>query len=645
MPNQFNITNRGIFILFFAYAKSMKFVKNANSSGFGIAYTLFKLIGLATIGVCVFYASASVDAFFNFGRILMKKSVVSVIVGIIVTIVFSFGIIVSAEDVLDGTTGGGGGGSSPSGSGSVIKPSTPNDVAEYAFTADISEADSVLYMDFVAPTATTGKYMIINAYKNNSVVGRKVLPVNFTDKLVLMGCTDKPANLKINVWDSLANIKPIADYTDFDSKEENGVQTFSPTKGFPVRYPVSNSVIKGQIAFVTAIGEYEIEVLNSDGSKTIYNFADTIAVKENESVKEISDGILVDGTEKVAKSLVAEYIQNLVKAEKTTENFAKRIISYKANSAGKITEISFSAKGKDIGLSYVAETTMKEFDAETKMLGDYRLIDSAIVFHTPMDKSISEYKAYDSTIFKSGEKYEVAYLNIDERNNVGIVIITNIVAESIIGGDTLAIVTGSTITTNEEGKNVISVSFLKDKAEETLIVDANSKINDVENNMFKRGSVFDYVLNSKGEISEAVFCGLSQEDVLTWQEVKANADTIPTKKTDDTYYTYIGGYVVRKSGSTLIISNSFNATSGDKVNIPSTANIYTMDVVKSKVAPLATTIGDVVACKYYTENGYDYAEEGADTFVLIKYIDKEIVDVIAYYGFAPSTEPNDKGLL
>ena len=68
----------------------------------------------------------------------MKKSVVSVIVGIIVTIVFSFGIIVSAEDVLDGTTGGGGGGSSPSGSGSVIKPSTPNDVAEYAFTADIS---------------------------------------------------------------------------------------------------------------------------------------------------------------------------------------------------------------------------------------------------------------------------------------------------------------------------------------------------------------------------------------------------------------------------------------------------------------------------------------------------------------------------
>ena len=90
----------------------------------------------------------------------------------------------------------------------------------------------------------------------------------------------------------------------------------------------------------------------------------------------------------------------------------------------------------------------------------------------------------------------------------------------------------------------------------------------------------------------------------------------------------------------------FHINSNKTPNPISGSSLFdSMDVVKSKVAPLATTIGDVVACKYYTENGYDYAEEGADTFVLIKYIDKEIVDVIAYYGFAPSTEPNDKGLL
>ena len=70
----------------------------------------------------------------------------------------------------------------------------------------------------------------------------------------------------------------------------------------------------------------------------------------------------------------------------------------------------------------------------------------------------------------------------------------------------------------------------------------------------------------------------------------------------------------------------------------STANIYTIDVTRYKVIPKVATIDDIVPCKYYTENGVDYAEENADTYVLIKYIGDEIVDVIAYYGFAPYTE-------
>ena len=61
--------NRGIFILFFGDTNFMKFDKNANSYEIGMGYTpfIFK-IGLATTGVCVFYALTSVGAFFNLGR-------------------------------------------------------------------------------------------------------------------------------------------------------------------------------------------------------------------------------------------------------------------------------------------------------------------------------------------------------------------------------------------------------------------------------------------------------------------------------------------------------------------------------------------------------------------------------------------------
>ncbi len=570
----------------------------------------------------------------------MKKSVVSVIVCIILTIVFLLGTTVSSAEV------SGGGGGRPSGGGTVIIPSTPENASGYAFTADISEANNVLYMDLAVPTATSGKYMIINAYKNKSVVGRKTLPVNFTDKLVLMGCTDKPDNLKINVWDSLANIKPIADYTEFESTEENGVQIFAPTKGFPVRYPVSNSVTKSHIAFVTAIGafglwdgttEYEIEVLNSDGSIVVYTFADTITVKENENIKEISNGVLVDGIEKVSKSLVAEYIESLITTEKTTENFAKRIISYNANAAGKITEISFSAKGKDTGLSYVAETTMQHYDAETKMLGNYSISNETIIFYIPTDKNKSEYDVISIDELIQDGKYEVAYLDINDENNAGLLLITD--KKNIMGGDTVAVVKNSYYTVDEEGCKIISVNFLQNGEGISLSVDANAEINNLESNMFEKGAVFEYTVNANGKINNAKFCGLLQTDVLTWQEVKANAETIVTIKTQDEPVTYIGGYVIDKIGSAITLSNQFNAVSGSKIDIPLTANVYIIDVARTRINPIADNIGSIVACKYYTENGYDYAEDGEDTFVLIKYIGDEITDVIAYYGFAPSTDP------
>ena len=56
-----------------------------------------------------------------------------------------------------------------------------------------------------------------------------------------------------------------------------------------------------------------------------------------------------------------------------------------------------------------------------------------------------------------------------------------------------------------------------------------------------------------------------------------------------------------------------------------------MDVTKSKVIPAVAAIGDVTKVVYNAAN--NELDENEDTYVLIKYVDKEIVDVVAYKGF------------
>ena len=58
-----------------------------------------------------------------------------------------------------------------------------------------------------------------------------------------------------------------------------------------------------------------------------------------------------------------------------------------------------------------------------------------------------------------------------------------------------------------------------------------------------------------------------------------------------------------------------------------------MDVTRTKITPAKASIGDVTKVRTYTDDdGKDYLEEDEDTYVIIKYVDKTIVDVVAYKG-------------
>lgn len=397
-----------------------------------------------------------------------------------------------------------------------------------------------------------------------------------------------------------------------------------------IAYTEADNALTGNLAFIQAMGEfesmgkteYEVEVLNKDGSVVIYNLAENVTVKNNNTL-----------VGKETKAQVADRIEALIGADNSTA-YAKRIITYKANASGKITAISFAVEAEAEGLSYVAGSDEEEFDASVSALGNFGVTDSTVIFYLPVEGGVDEddFQVATISMLVDEKEYDAAYLDIDEDKNAGVVVITSD-SISIADGSALALVTGSVISTNEDGDRVIRVTFLQDGESKTLDVDAEADINDVDENPFTRGAIFEYSVNAAGDIDDAEFCGTGAT-AFGWADVFAkseSAEKFATKKTGNADYTYIAGYVVAKSGSTLTLATSYAAESGDRVAIPSSANIYVMDVTKSKVIPEAKAIGDVTKVVYNAAN--NELDENEDTYVLIKYVDKEIVDVVAYKGF------------
>ncbi len=417
---------------------------------------------------------------------------------------------------------------------------------------------------------------------------------------------------------------------------------FSPYSTGEIQQPPETIDIPGTLAFMTRFGsyissdeeKYEIELMNSDGNTVGYTLCNNVSVTYN-------------GFEKstLKSSEVAEIISSLLENTASPKNYAKRMISYSVN-ADEIYEINFSVEGINGGLSYYASNSSYadyKYDEKTKTIGPFGVTDKTTIFYLPSNEwegaMYDEFRVLNISHLQDGAKYTTAYLDIDKDGNAGIMIITAIATNG--GNDSLAIVTKSSIQKNSNNEDVIAVTFLKDGEDQTLLVDADSDINDIENNPFVRGSLFEYCLNFDGEIEEAAFCGTYDSIAFTPANVKAAADAgdvFKIQKLGNMKFEYIAGYVVGKSGSTLILNTDFATHNGYKILIPQDANIYTIDFSKAKIVPEVASIGDIVACKYYTDGNYAYAEKYADTYVLIKYINDVIVDVIAYTGFEPSKQ-------
>ncbi len=400
------------------------------------------------------------------------------------------------------------------------------------------------------------------------------------------------------------------------------------------------ATLKGNLAFITRAGDYtsygekayEIELMNKDGSIVSYELADKVRVDD-----------AADTT--VAKEVYDNKIAVLFgDAKKTTLDFAGRVVTYKANASGKITAINFATKtAKGEGLAFVdvakddkdAETT-QTFDSSTNSFDKYVVNDSTVVFYVPTDEEIDDYNVATTNMFKDNKKYKLTFLDIvDGIANVAIVTEG---AASVSDESALAIVTGSRDTVDEEGNDVVSVTFLQNGEEKTLFVDPEStKTSSLSTANFAKGVVFEYGVNAKDYIDDVKFVAEFNDKTLTG-DVKVVAGLDRVANSD---YCYVAGWVVSKSGSTIGLAGSATAEAANLINIDGVTNVYAIDATASKIKPVLSSIGDITKTiqlkdKEGNITGVDSVDgDKITTYVLIKYVEKTIVDIVVINGMNP----------
>lgn len=486
---------------------------------------------------------------------------------------------------------------------------------------------------------------------------------------------------------TIANIANTSKYPVMKTGNEG---TFYLDSVGQVAFFEGTSALSGNLAFIRRAGsytsnwdstktEYEIELINKDGSIGVYTIAENVTVKLNDkdayidSTSEVKDLATFKGTVgdksydntdedktndkdpyKQSKDAVGGALTALATATASEEAYAKRVITYKANSANEIVAVTFAEKGTGEGLVYETVTTPVEYDAEVSAL-DYGITENTVVFYAPYqhNEDNGETKTYtyedievaSNAFFKDGTKYELAYIDVDDANNANVVVVTYS-NTSILDGNNTAVILAVRDTKNAESEDVKEIDIYQSGEKVTLQVEYDN-MNDSFVSKLERGAYLDYAVNAQGYIDEAT--------VVTVADVKGGSYAL--KRPDDKPAScYVGGYVVDASSSAVVLNTTFKGaiagtvdgykavTNGQRLAIPANANVYYIDTTKTRIIPELAGIGDIVACQSYQEfvdtDGDTVedtmvvkAEKGANTFVVMKYIENTIVDVIIYYGF------------
>ncbi len=444
-----------------------------------------------------------------------------------------------------------------------------------------------------------------------------------------------------------------------------------------IAYFEKTSAVAGDFGFIMAAGpytsmgktSYEVQILNKDGSVVNYDLADKIdvTVGQTETPDVLKDtawttyfaprALYVGSTMHWAFTTgttnapvtyadingTTVYTTGDPTIAALTDNYANRIVTYKVNSNGKITAITFNATSTtgdpDDGLfkydTLSSTATTSEYSATNKAFANnIGVDDSTVVFNLPIGASTTEddFSISSVSAFTDEKNYDVSFLQVDpETSDAGVVILTNAAAQ-VGEADCLAVITKVMTAKNAEGYNVVQFTFLQDGEEKTYATTNDLYTSSLANTV--KGSLMEYSLNADGEIDEIGFAGgtsifglpVASPYTATFG-VAAPSYTVAAG--------YVEGFVVSKDASKRLqiqdIANVANTTAAYRHSVDG-ANVYVVDLTKTNITPVEAAYGDIQAT-YVDPNG-KISDADRDTYVVIKYVKGVAKDVVVYKGFA-----------
>lgn len=380
--------------------------------------------------------------------------------------------------------------------------------------------------------------------------------------------------------------------------------------------------------------EATAKILTKDGIKDI-DFADKVYVTE---VKFDADGevdadknsyAFADKDKTAQRAAFADHLANVV---------AKDLIDYTVNSDGKInsfaywTATAFETKGENDYITKNASENALEFTARNSTIGKYAVTADTVIFYVgASDKE--DYAVTDIKFLVDEEDYDVTVYGMDMDRNVGALLVTNEVQSADLRGNLALYVSNATVS-DEDGQSVTQVVYYQGGEKKTVVAETK-----LDMSGFETGDVIAITTNTKGILTD-----IDTIDVGTsyaYPALSKNAQ-------------YVYGQVYGRTGNTLKVGampGTENEEKWDNHTVDADAKVYIVELkANGKIAVEVAELGSISRNMYFKEkdaNGKDTGamflsdiDDAANFSVVLKYVDGDVIDVVAYKNFINPTKVN-----
>lgn len=526
----------------------------------------------------------------------------------------------------------------------------------YAITLDGKEATiaDLQENDVIAVAMTKNKrgYDIIATRSTVSgLISEIDTTVGLKDReFVIDGTAYMVANLNVKTNSDLQNVN-VGDEVTFYLDAFNNVAYMKKTSSAAQNY-----------AFILGVGQdvsigdtaYQVQLLDKEGKVETYTLADNVRF-----ANVAADGTPTSIEAKLVYPVLAALAIDEDNADADSDNttgkdwilttnnaanidkYAKRIVTYKVNSNGKISEIVLGAdrvNGKESYITYEGATDVStaKYSAKTQKLGKYFVDDETVVFNLPIAANATKDKFAIASIasLADEETYDLAYLSVDEDSVAGVVVVVNDGA-SVASGSNLAVVKKVMTAQNADLDYIYNITFIQNGEEITLPTTADVK-SDVT---IKAGDVFEYAVDEDGAIRAialATYEMAAFNGDIDFIDVNFGSAFIDSGMVGYAKEQYVFGVVYTKTSGRVVSIGATKATA-DTHAIASDANIYLIDLTKAKVSGIPANAITTSSYAEFREYKDDIATGKVivdnDYAVFMKYYNDEVTDVVVYKGY------------